>query len=90
VPAKSRHIDSEFYEIDSDDLLRFAEAYASLGDAVTSQIADLLVARYDDVNPNAVDLIRERLGGFNQEIDEALQAFDQWQQEPSDDDKDAD
>lgn len=67
--------DDEFRNVDSYDLLRFAKAYASLGDAVGSQVEDLLAGRHDEVNPNAVELIRDRLGGMNQELDDALESY---------------
>lgn len=75
---------------DSYDLLRFAKAYASLGDAVTAQIDDLLAGRYDDVNGNAIDLIRDRLQGMNQELDDALAGYYEQTEDDEDEDDDHD
>lgn len=61
--------------MDIDALIRFAKAYAGLGDAVTEQLDDLLSGDFDGINPNAVELIRDRLGGMNSEIDEAVNVY---------------
>ncbi len=61
---------------DADDLLRFARAYADLGDAITEQLRDILDGDYSDINDNAVRYLREHLAGFNTEIDDALEAYD--------------
>ncbi|TWT49042.1 hypothetical protein KOR42_39580 [Thalassoglobus neptunius] len=66
---------TEFYETDSFDLIRFAKAYQDLGEAVTEQLDDLFEQRYDEVNPNAIELIRQELGGMNEEIDSVLEEF---------------
>ena len=58
---------------DIQDLLEFAEAYAGLGSAVQEQLITLLDEQEDaDLNPNAVDMIEERLGGFHDDIDLAI------------------
>lgn len=64
-------------EVESYELLQFAEAYAGLGDAVQEQLAHVLdgTASGSNVNPNAVALIKERLGGMNEEIDNAIAAY---------------
>jgi len=67
--------DRGLYGADAYDLQRFAEAYAGLGDAVGEQVWDLLDGN-DEVNPTAVRLIRERLGGMNRELDDALESYD--------------
>ncbi|TWT47158.1 hypothetical protein KOR42_41560 [Thalassoglobus neptunius] len=67
----------EFYETDSFELIRFAKAYRDLGDAVTEQLDDLFDNRFDEVNPNAIALIREHLGGKNEEIDAVLEDYEE-------------
>ena len=71
--------DHGLYGADAYDLQQFAEAYASLGDAVGAQVWNLLAGN-DEVNPNAIKLIRDRLEGMNCELDDALESFDADQQ----------
>lgn len=62
--------------VDVSDLLNFAKAYAKLGRAVQEQLEELLDQQeYAQVNPNAVDLIEEFLGGYSSDIDEAIAAW---------------
>ena len=67
------------YGVSADELISFAEAYSSLGDAVTEQLK--LIIEFgaetdpDDINPNAVTEIVSTLGKINAEIDEALAAW---------------
>jgi hypothetical protein len=64
------------YDLDAVELLDFAESYASLGAAVQDQLRDLLDSgEAAEVNPNAVQIIEDRLGGMNHEIDTALEAW---------------
>ena len=67
------------WSISADELISFAEAYSSLGDAVTEQLKDILESGADtdpdNVNPNAVEMIVRELGGLNEEIDESLAAW---------------
>ena len=67
--------------MDTDELINFAKAYRSMGDAVAEQLDSLLDGCYDDtdINPNAVDLIRETLG-YVDEIDDACQLY--WTRYP--------
>lgn len=58
------------------DLLRFAKAYRNLGDAVREQVHELFDGTDDDLNPNAVALIRSKLGRFHPEIKAACDAWD--------------
>jgi len=81
------------YETDAGDLIDFAKKWALLGDAVAEQVEQVV----DDpraaagrgptdleVNPNAVELARERLGGLNEGLDQALtEYFDLLAGEPS-------
>jgi hypothetical protein len=74
------------YETDVEDLIRFAKRWASLGDAVAEQVerivddpraaAGLRPERADlEVNPNAIDLARDRLHGLNEELDQAFEEY---------------
>ena len=64
------------YDIDASELLDFAKSYASLGNAIQEQLEELLDSQEDaGVNPNAVAVMEDRLGGMNAEIDEALAAW---------------
>ncbi len=74
------------YDTDSADLIDFAKRWAGLGDAVAGQVetilddprgaAGLREDRADlEVNPNAIVLAKERLGGLNEELDEAFEEY---------------
>jgi hypothetical protein len=74
------------YDTDSADLIDFARRWAGLGDAVADQVVQVLddaraaaglrEDRADlEVNPNAIVLARERLGGLNEEIDQAFEEY---------------
>ena len=65
------------HEVDSYELMQFAEAYAKLGWAVAEQLTHLLdgTASGENVNPNAVAEIKRHLGGMNEEIDNAIAAY---------------
>jgi hypothetical protein len=74
------------YETDSADLIDFAKRWASLGDAVAEQVeqvldcpraaSGLVEAQADqEVNPNAIEPARERLGGLNEELDQAFEEY---------------
>jgi hypothetical protein len=67
-------VSSDLYELTGLDLVDFARTVMNLGDAVVEQLADILSGSYDDINPNALDMIEEELGGVNSDIDEAIQA----------------
>ena len=71
------------YDTDSADLIDFARRWARLGDAVADQVEQVLddpraaaglnEDRADlEVNPNSIVLARDRIGGLNEEIDEAI------------------
>ncbi len=63
-------------DLDATELLDFAEAYVSMGAAVQEQLRDLLDNQEDaDINPNALDVIEQAIGGMNNEIDEAIEAW---------------
>jgi hypothetical protein len=72
------------YEIDAGDLIDFARRWAGLGDAVADQVSRVVddpraaagLGRADlEVNPNAIELAKERIGGLNEGIDTALEEY---------------
>lgn len=74
-------LSQEIYDADFCDLLEFAEAYAALGEAVSSQVSLLLEGEYDAINPNAVKLISDKLRGVSGELDDALEDYAAWRLE---------
>ena len=65
------------YDIDASELIAFADAYVSLGSAVQEQLVILLDEQEGaDINPNAVKLMRDTLYGQNDEIDTAIDAWE--------------
>ena len=67
------------YESDVDDLLEFADGWVSLGEAVQEQVKQVLAGKHMQVNPNAIKLAFERIGGYNEEIQVALMSYlDEW------------
>ena len=66
----------DLWDLDASELLAFADAYNSLGEAMQEQLRELLDSQEDaDINPNALDEIERTVGGFNSEIDEAVSAW---------------
>ena len=67
----------QLHRLPAHDLLVFAKAYAMLGRAVQEQL-DNMISDPDgaNVNGNAVDMIKDRIGGANAEIDEAIRAWE--------------
>lgn len=65
----------ELYDLDSYDLIEFAKKWAGLGDAVQEQVDDILNDPNANVNPNAIRLAQERIGGYNEEIDNAIAEY---------------
>jgi hypothetical protein len=72
------------YEIDAGDLIDFARRWAGLGDAVAEQVSQVVddpraaagLRRADlEVNPNAIELAKERIGGLNEGIDTAIEEY---------------
>ena len=69
------------HDADSYDLLLFARAYADLGNAVQEQVNDVVscdCTRWKEVNTNAVKLIKDKLYGWNEEVDDAIDEFYEW------------
>ena len=71
------------YDTNSADLIDFTKRRSGLGDAVADQVEQVLddpraaaglnEDRADlEVNPNAIVLAWDRIGGLNEEIDEAI------------------
>ena len=64
------------YETDAGDLIDFATRWADLGDAVASQVSAVVDnPATDEVNPKAIELARQRIGGLNEGIDEAIAEY---------------
>jgi hypothetical protein len=72
------------HEIDAGDLIDFARRWADLGDAVADQVSQVVddtraaagLRRADlEVNPNAIELAKERIGGLNGGIDTAIEEY---------------
>ena len=70
-----KRVSEEVYDADPADLLEFGEAWARLGSSVQGQVSDLLNNNKtcDDLNQSAIALAVERIGGFNGQMDEALE-----------------
>ena len=64
------------HEIDAGDLIDFAKRWADLGDAVAEQVSAVVDNPHTDaVNPNAIELARQSIGGLNEGIDEAIAEY---------------
>ena len=64
------------YETDAGDLIDFATRWADLGDAVVAQVSAVVDnPATDEVNPNAIEFARQRIGGLNEGIDEAITEY---------------
>ena len=62
--------------VDVADLIEFAENWRDLGDAVQSQVKDVLDdSSNTDVNPNAIKLARRELKGWHPDLDDAFKAY---------------
>jgi hypothetical protein len=70
------------FEIEAYELLEFAKAYAAMGNAVQEQLDTILDGNERDfpsmTNSNAIKMIEDDLGGMNEEIDDAIQAYNDW------------
>lgn len=64
------------YNVESYELIEFAKKFRDLGDAVGEQLIQILDnPETDEVNLNAIKLIKEELYGLNKEIDEAIDCY---------------
>lgn len=61
------------HELTTARVLEFAERYRDLGEAVTRQVRPLLRGEFEELNPAAVELIADRLGGYLEDLDDALE-----------------
>lgn len=68
-------------DVDIDDLMEFADSFDSLGSSVQRQLFELVRREFDDLNPNAVDLIKQRMSNYHDSIDEAISAYYDWLEE---------
>lgn len=55
-----------------DELMRFARDYNKLGWAIQEQFDDLVNGDLSDINPNALTEIDQRMRGYNDDLDEAI------------------
>ena len=55
-----------------EELMRFARAYGKLGWAIQEQLDDIVNGDNGDINPNALAEIDERMRGFDDDLDEAI------------------
>jgi hypothetical protein len=71
--------EANLYDVEVSELIGFCKAYASMGNAIQEQLDDILDnSDNDDVNPNAIRVIEQDLGGMNQEIDNAIAAYNEY------------
>ena len=73
------------YEADAGDLIDFAKRWAALGEAVSEQVEQVAddpncgsmwnKGTENGVNPAAIRMAKENLGGLSQGIDQALDEF---------------
>lgn len=64
------------HEIDAGGLIDFAKRWAGLGDAVAEQVSAVVDDPHTDaVNPNAIELAHQRIGGLNEGIDDAIAEY---------------
>jgi hypothetical protein len=72
--------DGRFVPIDADieQLLSFCKAWDELGWAVKAQLEQITEGKFDDINPSAYRMIREKLYTYNPEIDAKLDEFDRY------------
>ena len=70
----------DLYAVGAEELIAFARAYSSLGDAVTEQLETIIEygpdADPDDINPAAIKEVVRTIGGVNEEIDTIIA---EWQ-----------
>lgn len=55
-----------------EQLIDFAIAYNRLGWAIQAQVNDIVNGDYDDLNLNAVKEINQKLRGFHDDLDSAI------------------
>lgn len=73
-----------FDDVDVSDLIDFGRAWRSMGDAVAEQVMQVVQWYFDgadaydlpSVNPNAIDVARDRISHFHSSFEEAFDTFD--------------
>lgn len=66
----------EIYECDPDDLIRFGQQWAKMGQCIQKQVVSVLSnCESAECNPDAIRSAQDFISGFNEEIDTAL---DEW------------
>ena len=76
-------VSQEFFDSDPDDMIRFAQAWSKLGDAIQSQVVKVMSGRGEECNPNAIKIAMEILEGFNDQLETELA---EWLDRREDDD----
>lgn len=73
---------TELDDCELDELISFAEKWAGLGDAIASQVKEVVEWNYSpnntefpQCNPNAIRIAHERLGRRSYALREALEAW---------------
>jgi hypothetical protein len=63
------------------DVVKFAKAWVGVGWSVQEQVDDLLnmssKSNYHQINPAAIDVMKDKLGGMHPELDYAIE---QWEE----------
>jgi hypothetical protein len=67
-----RSVTMSMLVLDSQDLIKFAKLYQSLGAEAQKQLDKLMIDSEADCNENIVNIIENTIGGYNEEIDDAL------------------
>lgn len=57
-----------------DALMKFAHAYASVGWSIQEQLDLIVAGDYGDINPNALDEIVVKFRGYNEDLEDAIDA----------------
>ena len=75
------------YELEAQDLIEFAKVWASLDDATAEKLDELIDDPENaELALRTVDLLERRLGGFNEEIDDAIATWRETNERDEDDD----
>lgn len=77
---------AELHGMEAYDLIRFGKAYAKMGNAVQEQLDKLLDDPDSNCNSGAVEMMKENLGGANEEIDAAIAMWEKVRHGGSEDD----
>lgn len=54
------------------ELMVFAKRYAALGKIIQEQVENVIDGDLSECNPDALKIIKDRLSGFNEDLDEML------------------